>query len=420
MLYPDAPDSDKYPEREPMPHRQRKNRVLLMAASQPDGTIHTHMLSLGNELRRRGWDVAICSGGSLRFSRPHKRHSPRRVGEGSSADAVDCFEQSGMLHFEVPALGRPQRLQDIPWLPVLLPLALWQVLRMVRQFRPTVLHGHTRQMGTYARIAQVLLGVPFITSTHFPLYPTSRLQAATTFFGEMAVADSDEIRTILIDHFRVSPGRVRVVVPGVDTDRFRPPSAEERRLAQERYHLTGDQFVVAFVGSLIPRKRPDTLIRAIAEVVWAGHAAVALIQGRGPEETALRELSSGLGIEHAVRFLGDQDPRDVLWAADALALPSESEGSPAAVAEAMSSGVAVMCTSAGGMLQQITPDVSGTTFDYGDHRALATAMTRLINEPSLRATLVATALEDARDRLSSARMAQKIERIYLDVIDAQR
>lgn len=404
-----------------MPKQHQRKRVLLMAAHLPDGGINTHMLTLGTELRRLGWVVAICSGGPLRLGRTADGmpSSDRGHAAGVFPPVVDHYEHSGIEHINVSIPNRPQRLRELPRL-LLFPLAAWQVLRAVTRLRPMVLHSHTRQMGVYARLVQLLTGVPFITTMHNPVIPTSRLFAKTTLFGAAAIGVSEEIRNILIEGYGVDPARARLVVPGVDARRFRAPNTQERKLARERYGLGSEQFAVAFVGSLVPRKRPDTLIEAVAEVVGAGHDVVALVAGRGSEEEALRELTSSLRIEHAVRFLGYQDSRDVLWATDALALSSESEGSPLVVAEAMLSGVVVLSTPVGGVVQQIRPDVSGLTFEYGDHRALARAMHRMIEEPELRTSLATAALEDARERYSSARMAQTIEGIYLEVAGALR
>ncbi len=387
-------------------------RVLLLAAHLPDGGINTHMLTLGTALKRSGWEVALGSGGPLVDG------VPSDAGTGIKRDGfpplAEDYERAGIAHFEVSIPNRPRRLRDLPQL-LRFPLATSQVIRAVRRFRPSVLHIHTRQMGTYARVVQALMGVPFVSTMHNPVHARSRLFAKTTFLGSMAVAVSNEIEGILISEYGVDPDRVRVVLPGSDAEYFRPPTLEERRLAREHFAIERDQFVLAFIGSLITRKRPDTLIEAVADLVGSGRNVVALLAGRGAEEEALRTQATKLGIVTRVRFLGHHDARDVLWSSDALALPSESEGFGMVLAEAMLCGVVVLRTPSGGA-DQFRPDVTGVVFEIGDHEELARRIADLIDRHDFREEMASHALEDARDRFSSSRMARTVEEIYTDVM----
>jgi glycosyltransferase involved in cell wall biosynthesis len=390
-----------------------EKRALLLAAHLPDGGINTHMLTLGSELTKLGWEVAICSGAPL-VDGATSDASPRTA-RGGFPPVAEHYERAGIRHFDVSIPERPHGLRDLPQL-IRLPVAMSQVMHAVRSFRPDVLHSHTRQMGLYARVVRSLLGLPFVSTVHNPVHARNRLFARTTFLGDMAVAVSSEIRDVLIREYGIEAARVRVVFPGADAEHFRPPSPEERRSAREHHGIRPGQFVLAFIGSLTPRKRPETLIEAMADLAGTEYDVVALVAGRGSIEEALREQASSLAVSSRVRFLGHDDPRGVLWAADALVLPSESEGSPLVVVEAMLSGVPVLCTPAGGALQQITPDVSGVIFAHGDHEGLARRVVDLIERPGFGESMAARALDDARERFSSMHMARTIEGIYVDVV----
>jgi glycosyltransferase involved in cell wall biosynthesis len=238
--------------------------------------------------------------------------------------------------------------------------------------------------------------------------------------GSAVVAVSDEIRTILIRDYAVEESRVQVVAPGADAHHFRPPDVEERRLARRQYGVRPGQSVLAFIGSLNANKRPDTLVEAVADLVGSGYDVALLMAGTGSAEELLRLQVARLGIADRAQLLGYQDSRSVLWAADILVLPSRSEGSPLVVVEAMLSGVVVMCTAAGGAAQQVTPDVTGVVFADGDHQGLARRIAGLIDDPQLRGVMATAALDDARDRFSSTRMAKAIEDTYMGVLGHRR
>jgi len=392
-------------------------RVLLLAPYLGDGGINTHMLTLGSELRRLGLEVAICSGGVLAGT----THLDIATGQPQAlrSPTPDDYERAGIRHLHASIPASPHRLSELPHL-LLIPVAMWQVVRAVRRFRPDVVHSHSRQMGLYARVAQLLSRVPFVSTVHSPVTPRNRLWAATTFLGARVLAVSDEIRTGLIRDYRVPPERVRVVPPGPDASHFRPPSAEERRSARERWNLGPDRFVVAFVGSLTPNKHPETLVEAVADLAGAGRDVVLLLAGRGPVEGEVTALASSLGVGDRVRLLGYQDARSVLWAADAFVLPSRSEGSALVVPEAMLSGVVVLSTPVSGAVRQLTPGATGFLFEHEDHRELAQRLEELIDRPELRTSIAARALEEARARYSSTAMVEAVRETYEEAVGERR
>jgi len=392
-------------------------RVLLLAPYLGDGGINTHMLTLGTELRKAGLEVAICSGGAhageTRFDiAPDRQQSVR-------APLPEDYEQAGIRHFDVDIPASPHRLSEVPRL-LLIPVAMWQVLRAVRRFRPDIVHSHSRQMGLYARAAQLLLGVPFVSSVHSPVRPRNRLWAATTFLGVRVLAVSNEIRAILIRDYHAAPDRVRMVPPGPDAEHFRPPSAEERRAARGSWSVGEGQFVLGFVGSLTENKHPETLVEAVAELAGNGRDVVALVAGRGPVEHDVAALAVRRRVSERVRLLGYQESRSVLWASDALVLSSRSEGSPLVVSEAMLSGVVVVSTPVGGAVRQLMSGETGVLFDYENHHELAERIIELIDHPDRREALVARALEEARADYSATAMVKAVIATYEDALSERR
>ncbi len=99
---------------------------------------------------------------------------------------------------------------------------------------------------------------------------------------------------------------------------------------------------ILYVGRLTRQKNVATLVRAIAALRREGAELECVIVGDGPERAALVSEACALGVEDRMAFDGALSMDGVLaryeWA-DALALPSESEGWPKAVAEAMAFGL---------------------------------------------------------------------------------
>ncbi|GMM94043.1 glycosyltransferase [Qipengyuania sp. MTN3-11] len=148
---------------------------------------------------------------------------------------------------------------------------------------------------------------------------------------------------------------------GLDRDRFRPLGHHSlrRRLAEELGLSIGEnEELLVTVGALIPRKGQALVIRALPGLPEAR----LLLVGKGPDEAALRELATGLGVADRVHLLGTLD-HDllplILSAADAMVLPSASEGLANAWIEALACGTPLVITDAGGAREVVTGPEAG-------------------------------------------------------------
>jgi glycosyltransferase involved in cell wall biosynthesis len=142
------------------------------------------------------------------------------------------------------------------------------------------------------------------------------------------------------------------------------------------------------VGSLIPRKGIDVLLRALAGVAlrpWTFH-----IVGAGPEEAALRALAGDLGIAARVEFLGHRPPEAIpalLAEADVFLLGSHSEGRPNALVEAMAAGLPVVASRIDGITELLREGESGLLPGAGQVDAWRTAIDALLADAGLRTRL---------------------------------
>ena len=140
------------------------------------------------------------------------------------------------------------------------------------------------------------------------------------------------------------------------------------------------------VGRLHPQKGYDTLIEAAR--IWHQHPArpEAVIAGDGPLEADLRRDIDAYGVR--VRLLGRRrDVADLLGAADLVLMPSVWEARSLVAQEAMRAGVALICTTTGGMGALVGD--AAYRIPVGDPTALADAVRELIDNPAKRAELAA-------------------------------
>lgn len=215
--------------------------------------------------------------------------------------------------------------------------------------------------------------------------------------------------------------RIVVQPNAVDADHFRPVTAAERLDGRRRLGLPEDAITIGTVARLVARKGIDILLRAFASPVIQAHRARLLVVGSGPLATELAQLARDLAIEDAVVWAGLQrDPRPWLQAMDVFAFPSRLEGSPNAVLEAMASGLPIVASRIGGVVDLLAEEQTGVLVPADDPLALGLALGRLLDDASLRSALGSSARRDAVKALSIPTTAAKLTELCLALQSGSR
>jgi L-malate glycosyltransferase len=181
-----------------------------------------------------------------------------------------------------------------------------------------------------------------------------------------------------------SAERVEIIPHGVDTDVFHRSEYAARELG-----LSADRINLLYVGRLSPEKNVSLLIRAVGKLnddAWEPNFQLHLV-GTGPQEQELRSLVTRLRLGTQVVFHGRLPLADLpRWysAADAVVLPSKSEGLPRVMLEAMACGTPFIGTRISGVVDHIRDGENGFIVAPDDEPALALRL-RVVREQPLHA-----------------------------------
>jgi glycosyltransferase involved in cell wall biosynthesis len=274
--------------------------------------------------------------------------------------------------------------------------ALWQAHRDRAPTATAVIDGFC--LYAFGALAQSLEAAGAIGMVHHPMSPEPQLSPAERrAFAEIEqrllprlariVVPSEAIRAGLVSALTLPPETVTVVSPGIPAA---PRSAGSG----------GGRCQLLAIGSLIPRKGHDTVLRALArlsDLGWAlticgddgidaGHAA------------ALRALAETPGLAGRVTFVGGCTPTELEthWqAADLFVSGSFFEGYGMAVAEAVRRGLPLAVTQ-GAAATEVIPRDGSVIVEPGDELQLSKALRRLIFSAPLRHDLSEAAWQAGR------------------------
>lgn len=314
----------------------------------------------------------------------------------------------------------------IPMVREIDPLRDWQCFRalrrLVREWKPDIVHGHSAKGGFLARMVQ---GRPPYTvySPHgfpFQMHTSALRHALYVCLERWAGRRTDRLvvvseggRQLALDNRIVPPDRLAVVPNGIRAEDF------EVQIDRETYRrdlgLPEGVQVVGTVAALVPQKGLDRLLHAAAALHEQRSAATPhfVIAGDGPLRAELECYALSLGIAEFVHFLGHRsDIPQLLQALDVFVLPSLWEGLPYAILEAAAAGLPVVVSDIPGNRDVVEDGVTGRLFR--DDLAAQIAVT-LDDEPAARAQ-GSRLREVIRREYTIARMVEGHVKLYGELV----
>jgi len=205
--------------------------------------------------------------------------------------------------------------------------------------------------------------------------------------------------------------KCHVVPLGIDVEAFETEKSAEVRAIHEKY---GPRLIVA-VGRLVPYKGFEFLLQAMTDI-----DATLLLIGTGPLQKQLEIAVERLGIADRVQLLGHvEDIVPYYHASQMLVLPSVSRAESFGLVqlEAMAAGIPVVNTEIDSGVPEVSlHGVTGITVPPEDQKALAHAVTFLLDHEKTRLMYGQAALLRAREEFSVQRMAESTLRVYESVL----
>lgn len=332
--------------------------AFVITRSDAIGGAQIHVRDLAGVLRERGHEVRVWVGGRGPF--------------------VDALRAAG-----IPV--RSLRHLVAPIEPVADLRGLAELRRELARFGPDLITLHSSKAGVLGRLAAVGLGAPVVYTAHgWPFVEgVPRRSAALYRWVERGLAPLATRIIAVSEHDRRLAARARVGAPDqvVRVHNGVRDVGEGARAQPEQ----GPARLVVVARLDVP-KDPFTLLRALDglrdrewTLEWVGD---------GPRRAPAEQLARSLRLHDRCRFVGARDDvAERLARSSVLVLPTDREGLPLCILEAMRAGLPVVASAVGGIPEAVVDGRTGALVPPGDPAALSRRLAPLLDDPELRRRL---------------------------------
>lgn len=291
--------------------------------------------------------------------------------------------RSGPLEAELRAAGVPVTLIGKRF--KVDPGALRRLTRFIKKGKFDVVQTWLFAANAYGRVAAKRAGTPVIVANEMAVdLWKGRIERALdrrlATVSDRLVGNSNAV----VEFYRelgVPDDRLEMIHSGIEIDDEAEPEADREGVRAE-FGFPADAPLVLFAGRLAPQKRVRDLLKALDLVQIVEPDMRAVIVGDGPERAYLERIAHAYDLTARLRFLGHRDdvPR-LMAAADIVVLPSEYEGLPNVVMEAMALSKPVVATEAPGTTELVVNGATGVLVPIGQVPDLAREIRDLIRDP---------------------------------------
>ncbi len=327
----------------------------------------------------------------------------------------------------LPTLDRPLH----PWRDW---RAYRDLLDFFRRRRFELVHTHSSKPGILARVAARHAGVPrvvhHVRGFAFHEYSTtarrivfSRMEKWAGKYCDRVLFVNHEEHAMSVRRGLLPAEKCQTIYNGTDLREFDPSRREQaRKDFQSSHQIAADEVTLLFMGRLDYPKQPQTIPEIAARLeARSPHVPWKIIvAGEGPDEPQLRSKIRRMGLGHRFRLIGWQDDHvQVTLACDVMLMCSLAEGLPRTLIQAHAAGLPTVAGNVKGVREVVT-EQTGILCDHQDAEGYAVALSRLIDNASLRRSLGAAARRRAMTHFDSVKNNQQIVQLYDDLLNVPR
>lgn len=319
-------------------------------------------------------------------------------------------------------------------------IAFRKIKKIIREFRPDIVHTHAAKAGALGRIAALQCKVPVLVHTYHGHYFHSYFNPVKTkVFLEIerwlarkskaivAISNTQkyELGTI---HKVCPPEKIHVIPLGFDLMRFTENREAKREQFRKKYGVNDDEIAIGIIGRLVPVKNHSMFLKAMQKVLAATRFPVkAFIIGDGHDRIKIEReaaaarlvLSTPEKRNAAANLIFTSWIKEIDIAVaglDIIALTSLNEGTPVSLIEAQAAGKPVVSTRAGGVEEVILENETGLLCQSNDAETFASHLLKLTEDSEMRNRFSRNAGSHVMQRYHVNRLVEDMRMLYRQLL----
>jgi glycosyltransferase involved in cell wall biosynthesis len=316
-----------------------------------------------------------------------------------------------------------------------------QIVNIIREFKPDIVHTHAAKAGTLGRLAAWREKVPVVVHTfhghvfhsYFSPLKTRLFIGIERFLSgitDAVVTLSEEQKNDLVNIYKVTPESKTHIIPlGFKLQRFTENKFEKRKTFRTKFGLDESTIAVGIIGRLVPVKNHRMFLEAWKIFTERTDVKVhAFLVGDGEERQTLESVCSKLDIPYntpnqqkegaTLTFTSWIEEVDTVMAGlDIVALTSLNEGTPVSLIEAQAAGIPVVSTRVGGIVNAVLENHSALLCESGDAETFASHLLKLAGDDSFRMRMAGAATAFVMDKYDEKRLVEDMRRLYHDLLN---
>jgi glycosyltransferase involved in cell wall biosynthesis len=353
-------------------------------------------------------------------------------------DATYIADQLGLVPLEIKEMRR----SILPFYDI---IAYFKIKKIIREYKPDIVHTHASKSGAVGRLAARACNVPLIVHTfhghvfhsYFTPFMSKMIVRFERFFAKRTdaiIAISDSQKQELTEVYKIAPREKVFVVPlGFNLDKYSVDQDTKKIIFRNKYGFDKSELIIGIVGRLVPIKNHDMFLEMAALVKSKTNKNIRFaIIGDGESRPNIEKKSAELGLSYSYFITSPKSKTDILvtsWETeidqalaglDIVVLTSINEGTPVSLIEAQSAYKPVVSTNVGGVEDIVIHGETGFITELGDTQGFADYVVNLIEDAALRDRMGKSGYDNVIKRYSKQRLINDMKSLYLSFLTTKK
>lgn len=335
----------------------------------------------------------------------------------------------GVKPFLIPEMKRPISPADDY-------IAYLKLKKIIKKFKPDIVHTHASKAGALGRLAASSMNVPVIIHTfHGHVFDSYFSSLSSKFYinierflaskSNQIIALSDIQKHDLAVKYKICSSKKISIIPlGFDLSRFQENVSEKRKRLRNILGISDDEIVISIVGRVVPVKNHTLFLDALKSVLGRTSKKIkVLIVGDGEDMPMILSKTQGLQISYSQGMTPAPDAvvtftswikevDEVVAASDIVALCSLNEGTPVSLIEAQAGNKPVVTTKVGGIENIVLEGKTALLSENNQMLPFADNLLRLIEDEDLRVQLSGAGWDFVSGKFHYTRLVNDMSKLY--------